>query len=128
MSTPNQLPLGELKRIIREDLLEELRWLLVGQTTWEAVRRLVPVDPHRDERPPDHLVMLAMNSAFVHGRTLLEFFIATTDRQDLIEARDGICQWPTWCPRWWPSAVPAGGQQKSSRLGLDVTSSGCAVG
>lgn len=92
MSTPSQLPLGELERIIRVDLYEELRWLLVGQTTWETVRRLVPADPHRDERLPDHLVMLAMNSAFVHGRTLLEFFTATTDQRDQIEVRDGV----TW--------------------------------
>lgn len=92
MSTPSLFPVAALERIIREDLYEELRWLLVGESTWVTVRRLVPDDPHRDDRLPNHLVMLAMNSAFVHGRTLLEFFTATAKQQETIEARDGV----TW--------------------------------
>ena len=37
---------------------------------------------------------------------------------ELSIVRGKACQWPSCCPRWWPTEVLAGGQRKSSRSGL----------
>jgi hypothetical protein len=58
----------ELRGYIDTHLAYELKYLLVAATTWAAVHHEV------DRRPwPDHLVVLAMESAFVHTRVLYEF-------------------------------------------------------
>lgn len=59
---------GDLLPYIDEHLAYEMKYLIVAATTWSAVR-------HEADRArwPDHLVVFAMDSAFVHTRTLCEF-------------------------------------------------------
>jgi hypothetical protein len=58
----------DLTQYIEVHLAYELKYLLVGATTWSAVE-------HPADRAawPDHLVVMAMDSAFVHARNLTEF-------------------------------------------------------
>ncbi|MGH3370990.1 MAG: hypothetical protein ACRDPR_13430 [Nocardioidaceae bacterium] len=57
-----------LEPYIETHLVYELKYLLVAATTWSAVQA------EQDREPwPDHLVVMAMESAFVHNRTLCEF-------------------------------------------------------
>jgi hypothetical protein len=58
----------DLGPYIETHLVYELKYLLVAATTWAAVH----AEADR-ERWPDHLVVMAMESAFVHTRTLCEF-------------------------------------------------------
>jgi len=58
----------DLNDYVDVHLRYELKYLLVAATTWHAVH-----DPqHRGPRAP-HLVVLAMESCFVHTRVLYEF-------------------------------------------------------
>jgi hypothetical protein len=58
----------DLEPYIETHLVYELKYLLVAAVTWSAV------DAEADRAPwPDHLVVMAMESAFVHARTLCEF-------------------------------------------------------
>jgi len=58
----------DLEPYIQTHLVYELKYLLVAATTWSAVRE------QTDRAPwPDHLVVMAMESAFVHTRALSEF-------------------------------------------------------
>jgi len=58
----------DLEPYIETHLVYELKYLLVAAVTWSAV------DAETDRAPwPDHLVVMAMESAFVHTRTLCEF-------------------------------------------------------
>jgi hypothetical protein len=58
----------DLGPYIETHLAYELKYLLVAATTWSAVH-----DEKRRAPWPDHLVVMAMESAFVHKRTLCEF-------------------------------------------------------
>jgi hypothetical protein len=58
----------DLGPYIETHLVYELKYLLVAATTWAAVH-----PEAARERWPDHLVVMAMESAFVHTRTLCEF-------------------------------------------------------
>lgn len=58
----------DLNEYIDVHLGYELKYLLVAATTWRAVH-----DPASRGRHPPHLVVLAMESAFVHSRVLYEF-------------------------------------------------------
>ncbi|MCA1697044.1 MAG: hypothetical protein LC749_21265, partial [Actinobacteria bacterium] len=58
----------DLEPYIETHLAYELKYLLVGATTWSAVHAEVGRGPW-----PHHLVVIAMESAFVHTRTLCEF-------------------------------------------------------
>lgn len=49
-------------------LAYELKYLLVAATTWQAVQH-----PGDREPWPPHLVVMSMDSAFVHARVLYEF-------------------------------------------------------
>ena len=70
-----------LRRIIRCDLYNELRWLLVAATTWCAVSDSSTLGASQRRLPaldlPDHTIVLAFDSAIVHARALLEFFTMT---------------------------------------------------
>ncbi len=55
---------------IETHLAYELKYLLVAATTWTAVHE----EQDRGSYP-DHLVVMAMESAFVHTRTLSEFLL-----------------------------------------------------
>lgn len=68
----------DLQRFIEQDLFNELRWMLVAASEWNA-------SVATDFRPVDHFQVIAMDSTFLHARALYEFFI------------DG--QNPTWNPR-----------------------------
>ena len=58
----------DLEPYIETHLVYELKYLLVAAVTWSAVHA------ETDRAPwPDHLVVMAMESAFVHTRTLCEF-------------------------------------------------------
>lgn len=58
----------DLNDYIAVHLRYELKYLLVDATTWSAVRREEDRGPHAP-----HLVVMAMESAFVHTRVLYEF-------------------------------------------------------
>ena len=58
----------DLEPYIETHLAYELKYLLIAATTWSAVH-----DETRRAPWPDHLVVMAMESAFVHTRTLCEF-------------------------------------------------------
>lgn len=58
----------DLNDYIDEHLRYELKYLLVGATTWRAVH-----DPENRGPHAPHLVVLAMESVFVHTRVLYEF-------------------------------------------------------
>jgi hypothetical protein len=58
----------DLQPYIETHLVYELKYLLVAAGTWSVVHA------ERDRAAwPDHLVVMAMESAFVHTRTLCEF-------------------------------------------------------
>jgi hypothetical protein len=60
----------QLEKIV-EDLINEWKYLLVAAETWEWLH----VHQQADTRGvPMHTVVMAMDSAFLHGRNLYEFF------------------------------------------------------
>jgi len=68
-----------LREAIEKDLFNELRWLLCAATEWDAYDRLIgepPLVPKINE-PCFHLKVYTMDSAFLHARSLYEFFTAT---------------------------------------------------
>ena len=91
--------LGEedAKRLINEDLYNELRWMLVAASEWQVCfGKLSRISVSF----PSHLQVLAMDSACVHIRSLYEFFIyvpSKSSRSDTAYAnRDfGISVQPT---------------------------------
>jgi hypothetical protein len=56
----------EIERVIREDLFNELRWMIVAAVTWA-----VPLG----EEHPKHLKVMAMDSALIHARSLYYFLV-----------------------------------------------------
>jgi hypothetical protein len=58
----------DLAPYIETHLAYELKFLLVGATTWSAVH-----DEAARAQWPHHLVVMAMEASFVHTRTLSEF-------------------------------------------------------
>jgi hypothetical protein len=56
----------DLRKYISIHLAYELKFLLVAAATWTARE-------HHGENRPDHLAVMAMDSAFVHARVLYEF-------------------------------------------------------
>ncbi|WP_204081383.1 hypothetical protein [Mycobacterium riyadhense] len=64
-----------LRKFISEDLYNELRYLLVAATQWAAYDQLVDKCGTRVQGDfPRHFKVLAMDSAFLHSRSLYEFF------------------------------------------------------
>jgi hypothetical protein len=71
---------SDLIRLIEEDLYHEVRFLLVGAANWvaaDAANRQVAGSPAETSLPA-HLIVMSMDSAFLHARNLYEFF--TTPR------------------------------------------------
>lgn len=64
----------ECVRLIKDDLYNELRWMLVAASEWNTCE-----DARKNGTPlqslPNHLQVLTMDSACVHIRSLYEFFI-----------------------------------------------------
>jgi len=58
-----------LKKYMEEDLFNELRWLLCAATQWDTYERIIA-------EPCFHLNVYTMDSAFMHARSLYEFFTA----------------------------------------------------
>lgn len=66
------LALDERRRLVSEDLYNELRWMLVAASEWQVCRGR----PARDlARFPSHIQVVTMDSALLHARALYEFFI-----------------------------------------------------
>jgi hypothetical protein len=59
---------ADLQRFIEEDLYNELRWLLVAASEWNAATT-------KDVEPANHFLVVTMDSTFLHARSLYEFFI-----------------------------------------------------
>jgi hypothetical protein len=69
------LDLKEQRRLINQDLYNELRYLLISATVWQRCRDIeLSGDHHPFAELPHHLQAIAMDSACVHARALYEFF------------------------------------------------------
>jgi hypothetical protein len=68
-----------LTEAIEKDLFNELRWLLCAATEWDAHDKLIGTPPQipKVAEPSPHLKVYTMDSAFLHARSLYEFFTAT---------------------------------------------------
>jgi hypothetical protein len=68
-----------LAQYIEKDLYNELRWLLCAATEWDAHDKLIGEPPQvpKIKEPCFHLKVYTMDSAFLHARSLYEFFTAT---------------------------------------------------
>jgi hypothetical protein len=67
-----------LAKAIKEDLFNELRWLLCAATEWAAYDTLIEKPPiPKIAEPCFHLKVYTINSALLHARSLYEFFTAT---------------------------------------------------
>lgn len=60
----------DAKRLINDDLYNELRWMLVAASEWSVCEK-----DSLSPNAPSHLQVLALDSACVHIRSLYEFFI-----------------------------------------------------
>lgn len=76
-----------LENKIHEDLFNELRWLLCSATEWDAYEKLVE-GPSRTKEPCHHLKVYLMDSAFVHARSLYEFFTNPKPQSERLSWRD----------------------------------------
>jgi hypothetical protein len=56
---------------IIEDLTNEWKYLLIAAGTWEWLKAHAEAD---EKGVPMHTLVMAMDSAFLHGRNLYEFF------------------------------------------------------
>jgi hypothetical protein len=92
MTAPGAVARSDLERVIAEDLYGERLWLRVGEATWSQLRARLKPDYYDDPRLPRHLIVLAMDMTFLHGRELLSFFTAGRDAQKAAALKDGI----TW--------------------------------
>src|SRR5262245_39028722 len=79
-----------LREAIERDIYNELRWLLCAATEWYAYDQLIGVPPQVPliEEPCYHLKVYTMDSAFLHARSLYEFFTATKIRADRLTWHD----------------------------------------
>jgi len=70
-----------LSEAIEKDLFNELKWLLCAATEWEAYDKLIGEPPQipKIKEPCFHLKVYTMDSAFLHARSLYEFFTATEE-------------------------------------------------
>lgn len=66
----------DLERLIAEDLYNELRYLLVAATSWRIAKSSNP------RSLPKHFIVLSMDSAFLHARSLYEFFTGDPSRDE----------------------------------------------
>lgn len=57
---------------VNEHVYNELRWLAVAGTTWQACR--IGGSRALKAGAPPHLRVMALDSALVHGRSLFQFF------------------------------------------------------
>jgi hypothetical protein len=78
----------EQRRLINQDLYNELRYLLIAATIWQACHDIGNDDPKKAESHPHHLVVLAMDSAIMHARALYEFFFDHGDFESAGAQRD----------------------------------------
>lgn len=92
MTAPPRVARGELERVIELDLYNERLWVRVGQAIWSTLRKRFKGPFHTHPRLPKHLIVLALDSAFLHGRELLSFFMADRSARSTAEGKDGI----TW--------------------------------
>jgi hypothetical protein len=60
----------DAKRLISDDLYNELRWMLVAASEWSVCE-----NGSLSPNTPSHLQVLALDSACVHIRSLYEFFM-----------------------------------------------------
>lgn len=87
-------PDNNLIRLIEDDLYNELRWLLNAATQWYG-HKLLPKE-EQDTFPPNFLVHV-MNSAFVHSRSLYEFFtLLERDAKSATAIRYNKATWYTF--------------------------------
>jgi hypothetical protein len=63
---------AEQCRLISEDLYNELRWMLVAASEWQACQGLTSAALRRF---PNHIQVVTMDSALLHVRSLYEFFV-----------------------------------------------------
>jgi hypothetical protein len=79
-----------LREAIEKDLYNELRWLLSASTQWYAHDQLIGEPPQVPliKEPCHDLKVYTMDSAFLHARSLYEFFTATKTRPDRLTWRD----------------------------------------
>jgi hypothetical protein len=70
-----------LTEAIEKDLFNELRWLVCSATEWDACDKLIGEPPRipKIQEPCLHLKVYAMDSTFLHARSLYEFFTATEE-------------------------------------------------
>lgn len=82
-------PVEEQRRLINQDLYNELRYLLIAATIWQRCR---DVEQSDDQTPfddlPHHLQALTMDSACMHARALYEFFFKSGDIETASAKRD----------------------------------------
>jgi hypothetical protein len=81
---------------IEKDLSNELRWLLCAATEWDAYDKLIGEPPQvpKLEEPCFHLKVYAMDAAFIHARSLYEFFTAT--QQSILRNKSNGLRRLTW--------------------------------
>jgi hypothetical protein len=70
---------AEQRRLIEQDLYNELRWMLVAASEWQACQGLSPAALRRF---PNHIQVVTMDSALLHARSLYEFFLKRTGLRD----------------------------------------------
>jgi hypothetical protein len=79
-----------ISKWVEENVYNDLRWLIVAATTWQACRD-GRSSASRDSMPP-HLVVLAMDSSLVHGRSLLRFFCERAGVDGKARRRCGVIE------------------------------------
>lgn len=67
----------EQKKFINEHLFNELRWLLCAVASWQKARE------DGTEKYPPHFIVFTMDSAFLHVRSLFEFFTHNNPKNQL---------------------------------------------
>lgn len=70
------------EKFIDLHLYNELRWLLVAAVTWKSCREST------HPPPVPNLIVMAMDSALVHSRSLYEFFIGGSKKNACAMHRD----------------------------------------
>lgn len=80
-----------LSEAIEKDLFNELKWLLCAATEWDAHDRLIGKPPQipKIQEPCPHLKVYTMDSAFLHARSLYEFFTAPNGSKPRNKKRKG---------------------------------------
>ena len=67
---------AELNNFIKDHLYNELLWLLCSAVSWHKVKT------QGTKKFPPHFILYTRDSAFLHARSLYEFFTYTKERKD----------------------------------------------